>query len=210
MPDLAIVSLTEADLASIVEIHVAAFPASLSTALGRETVRRYYEWLFCGPHDLVAVGGRLTDELIGFCFSGVFRGATSGFVRRNGVFLCAQVLIHPGLIARSRFRALLPTTVRILNSALKPSPAAAASEAPATDSFGILAIAVHPRWQHLGAGKRMMAQSESIARARGFSQMDLTVHPENEQALRFYERLGWERIVRDGVWGGGMRKPLAP
>jgi len=48
--------------------------------------------------------------------------------------------------------------------------------------------------------------SEQAAQERGFSEMDLTVHPENSQAVRFYEKLGWARAPNGEVWRGSMRK----
>jgi ribosomal protein S18 acetylase RimI-like enzyme len=54
-----------------------------------------------------------------------------------------------------------------------------------------------------------MAESERIALERGFRQMNLSVHPTNTQAVRFYERQGWERVLQDGVWKGQMRKQIA-
>lgn len=53
-----------------------------------------------------------------------------------------------------------------------------------------------------------MERSEAIAREKGFSEMDLTVNPQNEKAIRFYERLGWEKVVNEGRWTGLMRKRL--
>ena len=76
--------------------------------------------------------------------------------------------------------------------------------------FGILAIAVHPDFQGLGVGQALMAHAESVARIQQFPQMQLSVAPDNQQAVRFYERLGWQRIVKPGhEWKGDMIKPLA-
>ena len=53
------------------------------------------------------------------------------------------------------------------------------------------------------------AEAEASARAEGYAQMHLTVHPSNEQAVRFYERSGWVRSSPDGEpWTGQMVKPL--
>jgi ribosomal protein S18 acetylase RimI-like enzyme len=53
-----------------------------------------------------------------------------------------------------------------------------------------------------------MDQVEAQARELEFQQMKLTVHPGNARALRFYERLGWQRLLTtpDGDWTGAMRK----
>jgi hypothetical protein len=55
-----------------------------------------------------------------------------------------------------------------------------------------------------------MKESESVARQRGFDQIGLTVHPQNHQAVRFYEALLFEKVHQKGVWQGLMRKQLSP
>lgn len=44
------------DLSSVARIHLIAFPDSVLTWLGTETVRRYYKWQLMGSHDVVAIG----------------------------------------------------------------------------------------------------------------------------------------------------------
>lgn len=80
---------------------------------------------------------------------------------------------------------------------------------PKRSSFGILAIAVDPQRQKTGAGRAIMEYCEQAALQRGFQLMDLTVHPTNHNAVAFYERLGWERVVENGEWEGRMSKSLA-
>jgi ribosomal protein S18 acetylase RimI-like enzyme len=39
--------------------------------------------------------------------------------------------------------------------------------------------------------------------------MNLSVNTENSQAIRFYEGLGWQKVLREGIWGGEMIRVLA-
>jgi ribosomal protein S18 acetylase RimI-like enzyme len=200
-------SLAEVDLPAVAALHLRAFPQSALTALGREAVTRYYEWQFSGPHDVVALGAWVDADLAGFCFGGVFRGALSGFLRKNRSYLAVRVLTRPWLIANPIFREKAATATRALSPFIvrcgrSPVPVRAPK------SFGILAIAVCPQRQRLGIGSALMNACEVIARERGFDQMHLTVHPENRQAKAFYERLGWERIIQGRSWRGAMRKPV--
>lgn len=195
------------DLPALPPIHLAAFRDSALAALGPVAIRRYYEWQLTGPHEAGAFGGCLGDELAGFCFGGVFRGAMSGFLRKNRPLLVRQVLTHPWLIANPIFRERLGMAARLLSRRARRSPIAPeAAGRPA--SYGILAIAVHPDAQGLGLGKLLMLRSERAARERGFGQMHLTVNPQNTPAVRFYEGLGWERVLQGERWTGRMEKRL--
>ena len=102
------------DLAGIAGVHVRAFPRSTITAMGSEAVRRYYEWQMEGERvtPLVAESDR---RIVGFCFGGVFRGAMSGFLRRNALYLAATgVARRHGVPARRRGRTNPWTFIRRL------------------------------------------------------------------------------------------------
>jgi ribosomal protein S18 acetylase RimI-like enzyme len=200
----------ERDLREVARIHTAAFPDSVLTRLGTEATRRYYEWQLNGPHDAVALGVFCNNNLTGFCFGGLFRGAMSGFLHRNKVFLAVRVITHPWLAMNPVFRDRLNLGTSILTPRRS---AEIRKQAPSLKGetirpFGILSIAVHPLRQGLGMGKILMVKCEAIAGLSGFHQMALTVHPANHQAVSFYERLGWERVITDGTWRGSMRKHL--
>jgi ribosomal protein S18 acetylase RimI-like enzyme len=53
-----------------------------------------------------------------------------------------------------------------------------------------------------------MSAMEAVARERGFESMHLSVHAENERAIRFYERRGWTRTVAGSASDDIMRKRL--
>jgi ribosomal protein S18 acetylase RimI-like enzyme len=61
-----------------------------------------------------------------------------------------------------------------------------------------LGIALEPEFQHQGHGEPLMRAALEAARAAGYAQVSLTVHPENP-AIRLYERCGFvRRAVRNG------------
>lgn len=208
--------LNQSDLPSVALLYVAAFPDSALTKLGVEAVRRYYEWQLIGPHDVDALGAFYNDRLVGFCFAGIFRGAMSGFLQRNWLFLTGCVLIRPWLILNPVFRDRVTLAINILRRLLrqfikrrrKTSHQSSSHSSEPSKSYRILSIAVNPNYQGLGIGKMLMEYSEAIAREKGFLEMNLTVDPKNEKAIRFYERLGWEKILNEGKWTGKMRKRL--
>lgn len=199
-----VLDLTVDDLGEVATLHVQAFPDSELTRLGHEAVRRSYLWQFEGPHDLAALGVRTDGRLVGFLFGGVFRGSTIGFVKREHWFLLGRVLRNPSMIVNAKSLSRITLAVRLLGRRSGPPQ----SENPAAvppRSFGVLSVAVDPSAQGSGVGQALMAEAEARARAGEFERMHLTVHPDNERAVRFYERGGWQRVIRpDGTWPGQM------
>jgi ribosomal protein S18 acetylase RimI-like enzyme len=208
-PALILNGLDVDDIPAVVRIHCKVFGDSALTRLGSEAVHRYYKWQLHGPHEVVALGIFCEDQLAGFCFGGVFRGALSGFVQTNRGFLIRRVLAHPWLIANPIFRDRLVLGFRTLQySRRKPLIAAISQPSHVERSFGILAIAVDPVFQGTGIGKILIRESESQAARQGFARMHLTVHIDNWQAIRFYERMGWEKITNTHPWDGYMSRRL--
>lgn len=193
-----------ADLADVAAVHQRAFPDSAITHLGLEAARRYYRWQLEGPHDAVAVLAERQGEMAGFCFAGVFRGAMSGFLRRERWFLVRRIATHPWLVGRREVRTDLSRGIRSLRPAAGSAPPSTPSQA--TSRFGVLAIATDPAHQRRGVAAALMAAVEDKAREGGYEELGLTVHVANAPAIAFYEREGWERS--GATWNGSMRKAL--
>ena len=190
---IALRPLGRGDLPTVANIHLRAFPHSALSKLGHETVRRYYEWQLLGPHEVVAIGASSGEVLLGFSLGGVFRGATSGFVRSNRGFLARCLLQRPWLLADPLFRNRARTGARSLRRSDRGDTSAGAE----TDAFGILSIAVDPRHHRSGIGTLIMGEMEQRARTRKATRMHLSVEPKNSSAICFYERMGWETTERD-------------
>jgi ribosomal protein S18 acetylase RimI-like enzyme len=206
---LRVADLAESDLQEVAALHLRAFPDSELGHLGVEAVRRSYLWQFEGPHDLTALGAWDDGQLVGFLFGGVFRGSTMGFVKRERWFLLGRVLRHPGMVVRRASIDRIALAARLLVRRSPALPEAERPEGVPARGFGVLAIAVDPSRQGGGAGRLLMARAEEAARAGGFERMHLTVHPDNDRAVRFYELDGWTRSAGDGGrWNGQMTKPL--
>jgi ribosomal protein S18 acetylase RimI-like enzyme len=205
--------LTQADVPAIAAIHLRAFPRRALSALGEGAVLRYYTWLMDERHTQAhRMGAWAGDRLVGFNFAGRFNGAMSGFLAHNRSYLMAQVLRRPWLLLTNelfRERALQALSILNRRRAVSATPEAVAEREAYLRGFGILAIAVDPTLQGAGVGKLLMADAEAEARRRGVELMNLSVAVDNAQAIAFYERLGWHRVVRSGaVWDGVMHKRL--
>lgn len=200
-------TLHSTDLIDVARVHQRAFPGSALTHLGLDAVRRYYEWQLTGPHDVLALGAFQDDDLVGFCFGGVFRGALSGFVKKNLGFLIGRVLTHPWLIYHSDFRSRLKLGL-VAAGFLKTKHRMSGQLVARGNSFGILSIGVSPQVQGSGVGKKLMNACELFARDRQFDRMRLTVHTNNQQAIFFYSALGWEKDDTEQSWHGKMYKVI--
>ncbi|TDC46344.1 ribosomal-protein-alanine N-acetyltransferase [Jiangella ureilytica] len=72
------------------------------------------------------------------------------------------------------------------------------------DAADVLTIAVAPSSQRGGVGTLLMTALETEARRRGAGELLLEVRADNDPALAFYARHGFERIaVRRKYYGGG-------
>jgi ribosomal protein S18 acetylase RimI-like enzyme len=199
-------SIGEADLFQVANIHRAAFTDSALTKLGQLAVFRYYEWQLIGPHELTALGAYIDRQMIGFCFGGVFQGALAGFLQKNKRFLIGRVLTHPWLLLNPNFRHRVQSGIKSLRKSAKPVQLLIQPR-PST-CFGILSLALDPSYQGLGVGRLLMTRAEEAAHRMNYSEMLSTIQPQNKEAVAFYERLQWQKVARNGVWSGQMRKAI--
>ena len=201
--------LQHRDLEAVAGIHTIAFPASFITKLGHECVRRYYAWQLDSPDEVYAVGAWMQDRLVGYCFGGVFSMALGGFIKTNKWFILSRllmnplVLFHPALI-----RKLFHGLKLLFKFSIPEGELTRSMQAASKTNFGILAIATDPSAAGTGVGRLLMDDSERYARENDFRRMRLTVSLANENAIRFYEHIGWSKDKGADQWQGGMYKDL--
>lgn len=210
MTNVKTIALTSDDIPAVAKIHVKAFPTSAVTKLGEEAVRRYYEWQFIGPHQAFYVGATVNKDLAGFCIYGRFNSALGGYLAKNKAHLISKLLLKPWLlfeeeIANASMIAIRVLARRLLNARHRTRPAGEV----ANRDFGILSIAVSPDYRRLGIGSVLMENCERRAHELGVELLELTVHPSNAGAIRFYENLGWFRAPHKGRWTGIMNKHIS-
>ncbi len=202
-------ALTPDDLPAMAEVHRAAFSEAALSLLGNEAVRRYYEWQMEGPHEAESLGAFQGDRLVGLCVGGLFRGAVSGFVRKNVLWLIFRILMTPQIFFTEEMRSRIGIGLRVFFPKAPPKDAPKIPPAAAR-GYAILSICTHPDVRGSGAGKALILAAEESAKKNGFERMRLTVHPSNSKAIGFYSSLGWQKLKGDGEWKGSMIKPLRP
>jgi ribosomal protein S18 acetylase RimI-like enzyme len=62
-------------------------------------------------------------------------------------------------------------------------------------------LAVKREFRANGVGSQLMAEVEQRLRARGCLKCYLIVLKDNEEAMRFYERIGWREMTEDRLYG---------
>jgi ribosomal protein S18 acetylase RimI-like enzyme len=206
-PTISLRGIKRTDLEAVAECHVAAFPDTALTLLGREAVRRYYEWQMIGPHSASAAGAFSKDKCVGFYFGGIFREPAAGFVYRNRWYIFWRVLTHPWLVVNPFFRKSLGRCRRLLFRRWS-SRAPGWHSSPLT--FHILSLAVSPESQRLRIGTALVDHAERVARKNSFHEMSTRVRPNNEVAVRFGLSAGWEKGPPTLKGYDEMRKVLRP
>lgn len=191
------------DLQAVVDVHKASFPVSALTRLGDEAARRYYEWQLTGQPEAHFVGAWVENELGGFCCCGCFHGALGGFLSRNRLFLATQLCTHPWLLFHPEVRTAANTAFRRMWHGTPPELPPNSGKA-----FGILSIAVTPKHRRKGIAANLMSEAEKAAVQDGYAIINLTVNPRNSEAIKLYEKLGWERSFITEHWSGKMQKDL--
>lgn len=204
--DVLLETIEKPHLKDVARVHLAAFPFSALSRVGLEAVYRYYLWQLEGPHEHWFRGAWKEGRLVGFCVSGVSRGALRGFLSKNRWFLAFRLVLRPWLWTDPLVLDRVKTAARSLGLLRKSTVAPKLSPGP--PSWGILSIAVAPEERGTGVAQVLMGDAEREALRRGYGRMHLTVATDNARAVRFYEKLGWRKVPGGDGWTGAMVKDV--
>jgi ribosomal protein S18 acetylase RimI-like enzyme len=208
MPNtLFIRELTESDLPAVAGVHIKAFADSLLTRMGKRVVHKFYRWQSQPPNDCYAIGAFIDEKLAGFCFSGFFYDAEVYFIMRYWYLTIPGFIKNPELIRQvkpfKRMRYIIKSRIR----RIRDKKVKTQESRPAIKRYGVLSIAVSPSCQRFGVGRDLMKSVYMDALQKGFELIQLSVHPDNEKAVKFYEKEGWTKDIDDkGTWSGVMVK----
>ncbi len=70
---------------------------------------------------------------------------------------------------------------------------------PRGPSLDLRRVSVRPRAQHLGVARALVEAAEDVARARGLARVQLTAREELPATVRFWRRLGYSEVQREGA-----------
>lgn len=201
-------------LDQVTKIHMDAFRESFLSQVGYDAVQKYYKWLMTPPNECYANCVFNEEELLGFCYAGVFRNAEVHFIKENALFLFGEIITKPQLWFSKMLWKRLGSSVLAFSDYFKPRSKEEMRELEAMRKarFGILSIAVDEPHQGLGIGGLLEHEVERTARSKGYSRIVLSVHPDNQKAVKFYKKRGWYEIYPDPTraWQGYMEKIVSP
>lgn len=209
-----IVSATVEDLPRLASCHCAAFPRTLSTAMGQKYVEKMLEWYLVDDRAFLFALEE-DAQIVGYCgglkFDGTARvGSASSMIQHSynlavKTFLTRPWLFfHPEFIPKYKLAARnvwrrVKKVMRIVEKA-KTEP----HDLP-TPHTGLIVIGVHPKLQGKGYGSLLLQEFERVSKSMGFIKMMLTVRTDNHQAINSYVRNGW-KITQVGGKSSSLEK----
>lgn len=206
--------LTLNDLPEIAAVHQVAFPSTVASRLGREASRRQYESFMNGPYVTAGLGAFEEDRLMGFCFVGVRYVAESHFLRQHAHFLLWRLVSRPWLMADPVICRRLGLAIRLFftprTRVNMPNGSPKGAPSMIVPPYGIQLLAVDPVYRGIGVGRNLVEAGENHAYQQGFSEIQLSVDPDNVPAIGLYLRMGWQKSSPSGEWLGLMSKRLVP
>ena len=192
------------DLTAIARVHIAAFPDSLSSALGVRYVAKMLEWFLSTDKTFLYFIASDKGEVIGYC-GGIIKdgtlktGSSSGMLQHSfnqaiiGLITHPWLLFHPELTKKYKF-LLRNIYTRFLGNKPKSDTPNNIKE-PVTARVGLVIIGVHPAFFGSGAAGALLQHFDVAARSHNISHLYLTVNKNNGRAIKAYEKFGWSRAT---------------
>jgi glycosyltransferase involved in cell wall biosynthesis/ribosomal protein S18 acetylase RimI-like enzyme len=181
------------DARAMARLHRESLPDSFLSTLGDGFLRRLYRALSGDPRAVTLVAER-DSMVVGFAAgTRSVSGSYRRFLLRDGVggFIAAA----PRLVRPSVLR-------RVLETARYPRRA---GQLPDSE---LLAIAVEDAWRSTGVGRALADGVLDELTRLGAPAVKVVVHVENEDAVRFYQRLGFRPAARIAIHNGEVSNVL--
>ena len=197
-----IITASQQNLSPIAHCHRAAFPASLSSALGHDYVEKMLGWYLSTENTFlfyVAEG----DRCVGYC-GGMVKtiwgvGSASSMAQFSFNAAVKSFLVRPWLVFHKEIRAKFPFIVKnLVNRFSRTKRSQRDAEIVFEPYVGLVVIGVDPAFQGKGYGSVLLQEFEKITRQRGLKRMLLSVRTDNAQAISSYTRNGWQIIQVNG------------
>jgi ribosomal protein S18 acetylase RimI-like enzyme len=181
------------DARAMARLHRESLPDSFLPTLGDGFLRRLYRALSADPRAVTLVAER-DSMVVGFAAgTRSVRGSYRRFLLRDG--LGGFIAAAPRLVRPSVLR-------RVLETARYPRRADRLPESE------LLAIAVEDAWRSTGVGRALADRVLDELARLGAPAVKVVVHAENQDAIRFYQRLGFRPAARIAIHDGEVSNVL--
>lgn len=199
---------TSDDLPKLAQCHRAAFPGTLSTAMGQRYIEKMLEWYLVDERAFIFF---LQDgsNCIGYCgglkFDGTHNvGSASSMIQHSynaalrTFFRRPWLFFHPEFLPK--YKLAWKNVVRRIGKALglKSTSCVRNHANPREAHTGLIVIGVDPHLQGMGYGSQLLREFERTSLTLGYDKMMLTVRTDNYKAIQSYLRNGWHTIKVEG------------
>lgn len=172
------------DLPAVAKIHKKAWRADhFSSRLSIPLLQVYYgNILKHNPYCFVA---ERNNNIIGFATGGSnTRVAIKEFIKENFFSMLIVVIKNPSfLLSRIKNYFAIMSSSNTVNSIA---------------NVRLLAIAVDPEIEGKGVATALLRTLENAVKSDGHKYFGLSVHKDNERAIRLYDSLGWQVEKKEG------------
>lgn len=199
-----IVQATFEDISRLAQCHRAAFPKTLSTAMGQKYVEKMLEWYMVDERAFIFLLEE-NGQCVGYCgclkSDGTARfGSASSMIQYSYNLAVKTFLSRPWLFLHPEFlrkyKLALRNVVKRLRKMMGVGEQAVSvpSHTLPEPHTGLIAIGVDPKVQGKRYGSLLLQEFERRSIALGFHKMMLTVRTDNYQAIKSYSRNGWIKV----------------
>lgn len=185
-------------LPKVASCHMACFPKSLATRLGKKYVQKSLEWFLVNPNRFlfhVQVGGKVVGYCGGFVPAKAGDGSSSGMLQHafpeaiKGMITKPFLLFHPEV--RQHYPFFWMNIKRKITGKAKPFKPVDTSK-PFQQFVGLVVIAVHPDHRGSGLAKQLLKEFEERVRSYKQNELVLSVKKDNNRAIKAYSNYGWK------------------
>ncbi|HPF38403.1 MAG TPA: GNAT family N-acetyltransferase [Phycisphaerae bacterium] len=162
----------------VLDLHLEAFHAGITTRLGREFVQRYYDAMICEPDCSLWIA-ELDGRVVGFL----------GCTTNRHHFEAANRSGATRFLAAWRFVTFRLSPIAVLRALRKQS---LSRDYP--DEAELLSIVVAPDARRLGLGKRFLDIWRTELEEAGLA--SYIVFTDNPEGINFYEKYGGEKLFK--------------
>jgi ribosomal protein S18 acetylase RimI-like enzyme len=192
--------LEREDVTAAARLHRIVFPEYFLTHMGQGFVERFYSEFVDrdGNYGYVAVCGKeLMGSVIGTldyqrCFNRFYRHHFPRLV----LSLVGRLIMDP-YIRRHLVSRVAPVRQALLSIAARQQQMSAPEESLAADRAAarLLSIGVRPDKRGSGVAEQLVDRYCDALWKDGWECIGLSVRPDNERAIAFYEKTGWQQIA---------------
>lgn len=192
------------DLHKLALCHIACFPDSLATKLGKSYVAKTLDWFLVNPNRFlfhIIKDGRVAGYCGGFKPVKPGDGSSSGMLQHafndaiKGLLKNPFLLFHPEV--RQHYPFLWLNIKRKITGKAKPIKPVSLSK-PFKPFIGLVVIGVHPDFRGSGMAQALMNEFEKRARSYNENELVLSVKKDNGRAIKAYANHGWKTREEHG------------